>query len=864
MRNVLVCFWVLALFSGFSTRLNAQMQVERLDRGLVAVRSNQGYYLSWRLLANESYETGFNVYRGNTRLNAEPVTESTSFTDPASPLSSVYYVRAIHHGEEQQDRKQARIINSTEGSNAGYFDIPVNRPATGVLGSAYSPGDASAGDLNGDGEYEIVFKWDPGNAKDNSQSGSTDNVYLDAVTLNGEHLWRIDLGPNIRAGAHYTQFLVYDFDGNGKGEIMVKTAPGTKDGTGKFLSKGPAATANHSALYRNTNGYILSGPEYITVFDGLTGLELATDDYWPSRGTVSSWGDSYGNRVDRFNATVAYVDGQRPSAVFQRGYYTRMTIAVWDWRNGTLNRRWTFDSNSEGNGLYYGQGNHSIHVIDANGDGKQDIVTGSSVISGNGSGLHTSRMGHGDACHVSFMNKNSTRPMIFMPHESDGHGVSLRYADDGELVFNHRNNNDVGRGCAGELDPEQPGFHFWATNGLGLYNITGSRVGNIPNSINFVIWWDGNLSRELMNSNTIDRWNILSNNSTRLLTGTGAGSINGTKSTPVLQADLFGDWREEVILRRNDNSALRVFTTTMPTAHKLFTFMHDPVYRVAVSWQNSSYNQPPHPGFYVASDMNFPPPVPMGLPVAGFNRGSGEIIADLMVYDDVNALRWQVMQNLSSSVSVYGDKTYFASQMPGFLQGSEWIRTAAGSGGFENSDGLASFMVLQEAKVYVVHPATAENRPGWLSSFTLKPEKVILSVTGQAPAEMSLFEREVSRGDTLFLGTIATIQPMYFVAAIKKGINSYGPVPAAGNAIKIYPNPFSGSCRIVFETKAESFVSAGVYNSDGRRVLLLLNGMVGAGNHTVMIEGASLPPGIYLVKMQSNNQLFQKKIVLVK
>jgi len=586
------------------------MQVENLNRGLIAVRSGQGYYLSWRLLANEPYNTGFNVYRGETKLNSTPITETTTYKDANAAQNSSYTVRAVVGGTEQANSEPAIIINNVEGSNAGYININLQRPATGAQGGTYSPGDGSVGDLDGDGIYEIVVKWDPNNQKDNSQSGVTDNVIIDAYTLTGTRLWRIDLGQNIRAGAHYTQFLVYDFDGDGKAEMMVKTAPGTKDGTGANIKMGPAATASHSTAYRNADGYVLSGPEYLTVFDGATGKELATVDYWPARGTVSSWGDNYGNRLDRYNATVAYVDGEKPSAVFQRGYYTRMTFAVWDWRDGQLKQKWTFDSNASGNGNYAGQGNHQISVADANGDGKHDIITGAAVIGGDGKGMHTTRWGHGDALHVAHMIKSTATPQIYMPHEdkSTGHGVLLRQASNGTTIFNvPKADTDVGRACTAELDKDAPGFKFWAASGMGLYDIAGKVVGNVPSSMNHIIWWDGDLTRALLDGNQINKWKISNNSATRLLTATGFGSVNGTKSNPVLQADLFGDWREEVIFG-NGTNAIRIYTTTMATTHRLVTLMHDPVYRVAVSWQNSSYNQPPHPGYYIASNMDFPPP----------------------------------------------------------------------------------------------------------------------------------------------------------------------------------------------------------------------------------------------------------------
>ncbi|MCL2689403.1 MAG: Ig-like domain-containing protein [Chitinispirillia bacterium] len=614
------------------------MQVERLNRGLIAVRQGQGYYLSWRLLANEPYNTGFNVYRGATRLNSTPITGATIYTDANTPVqtgTSTYTVRAVVGGTEQAASDPAILIANTEGANAGYMQINLQRPPTGAQGGTYSPGDGSVGDLTGNGVYDIVIKWDPSNQQDNSNNGITDNVIIDAYTLTGTRLWRIDLGPNIRAGAHYTQFMVYDFDGCGKAEMIVKTAPGTRDGTGQFLRTGPAAGANHSAIHRNANGHIVTGPEYLTVFDGETGRELSTVEYWPLAGTVSNWGgagrDNGGNRVNRFNAVVAYLDGQRPSAVFQRGYYERMTFAAWDWRNGQLTRRWTFDTGvcTDTRNPYCGQGNHSLSVADVDNSGRHSIITGAAVIKYDGTGLWTSGLGHGDALHVAHMIKDNPIPQVYTPQESGSVGVSLRHANNGNAIFSVNNSSDVGRAVAAHLDANFPGFQFWASGGMGLYDMTGRVIGNLPNngnnstpggnlSINHVVWWAGTLSRQTLDGDKIASWDIRTNTGSRLLTANGASSINGSKANPVLQADIFGDWREEVIWAVGNN-AIRIYTTTMPTTHRLVTMMHDPTYRVAVAWQNSSYNQPPHPGYYIASDMNFPPPA-LNVAVVG---GSG-------------------------------------------------------------------------------------------------------------------------------------------------------------------------------------------------------------------------------------------------
>jgi rhamnogalacturonan endolyase len=607
---------------GLAAEIPAQMQVEDLKRGLIAVRQGDGYYLSWRLLGHEPYDTGFHVYRDDRRISDEPITKATLFLDRQAPLDSTYTVRALQEDQEMAASEPARMIQQTQGAHAGYFDIPLQRPEPGSHGGTYTPNDASVGDLTGDGHYELVLKWEPSNARDNAQRGITDPVLLDAYTLDGDHLWRIDLGPNIRAGAHYTQFMVYDFDGNGHAELMVKTAPGTRDGTGGLLSQGPAAHANHQQQYRNRHGCILEGPEYLTVFHGRTGAELATVDYVPARGQVSAWGDDYGNRVDRFLAAVAYVDGQQPSAIFCRGYYTRMVLVAWDWRQGQLTHRWTFDTDQRpyNHQRWRGQGNHQLAVVDANHDGRHDIVYGSAVIDGDGQGMHTTGYGHGDALHATHMVKGDPIPKIFMPHELGDYGVTLRHADTGEFLFDVRMPGDIGRGVAAELDLEVPGFKFWAASRLGLFDLQGQVVGRIPNSINHVIWWDGELSRELLDRNQITKWSVKQQRGTRLLDAEGALSINGTKANPSLQVDLLGDWREEVIFRTDDQRHLRVVTTTMPTSHRLVTLMHDPVYRVAIARQNTAYNQPPHPGYYIASDMDFPPPA-LNIRVTSDNGG---------------------------------------------------------------------------------------------------------------------------------------------------------------------------------------------------------------------------------------------------
>nr|WP_256338038.1 rhamnogalacturonan lyase [Paenibacillus sp. 276b] len=572
--------------------------MEFLDRGVVAVKTGTGVFVSWRLLGTEGSNVSFNVYRDGTKVNASPITNSTNLQDASGTSSSKYTVRAVVSGNEQA----ASAAASVWGNN--YLSVPLSVPAGGTtpdgVAYTYSANDASAGDVDGDGEYELIVKWDPSNSKDNSQSGYTGEVFIDAYKLNGTRLWRISLGKNIRAGAHYTQFMVYDLDGDGKAEVAMKTADGTKDGTGVVIG-------DASKDYRNSSGYVLSGPEFLTIFNGQTGKELSTVNYEPARGNVSDWGDNYGNRVDRFLAAIAYLDGERPSLVMARGYYTRTVLVAYNWRDGQLTKQWTFDSNTSGNSGYAGQGNHNLSVADVDGDGKDEIVYGAMAVDDNGKGLYTTGLHHGDAMHLSDLDPDRAGLEVFQVHETPSNaGVEFRDARTGQLIWGIPTTKDIGRGMAADIDPRYKGAEVWADG--GLYTAKGQKIGTtLPSSTNFGIWWDGDLLRELLDSNRIDKWDYANSQTVNLLTASGVSSNNGTKSTPNLQADLFGDWREEVVWRTNDSSALRIYTTTAVTDKRIYTLMHDPVYRLGVAWQNVAYNQPPHTGFYLGDSMSTPP-----------------------------------------------------------------------------------------------------------------------------------------------------------------------------------------------------------------------------------------------------------------
>ncbi|WP_416906175.1 rhamnogalacturonan lyase [Micromonospora echinospora] len=572
-------------------------QVEDLDRGLISVRSGTGNLVSWRLLGTETSGVSFNLYRGGTKVNGTPITGATNHLDSGAAAGATYTVRAVVDGVEQPPSAPALSFTG------GHLDVPIQPPPGGTTpgGEAYTyvANDASVGDLDGDGRYEIVLKWDPTNAKDNSQSGYTGPVFVDAYSLTGTRLWRIDLGRNIRAGAHYTQFQVYDYDGDGRAEVAMKTADGTRSGTGQTIGSG-------SADHRNSSGYVLAGPEYLTMFDGRTGAVLSTVAYDPPRGNVSSWGDNYGNRVDRFLAGTAYLDGQRPSLIMARGYYTRAVVAAWDFRNGTLTKRWTFDSNASGNGAAYGQGNHNLSVADVDADGRQEIVYGAATLDDNGRLLHSTGNGHGDAMHVGDLDPARAGLEVFKVDE-DASKPSSYFADarTGQIIWSTPASGDNGRGVSGDIWAGSPGAESWSSAASGIANTRGQNVGRKPSSTNFLVWWDGDPVRELLDATRIDKYGT--GGDTRLLTGSGVAANNGTKATPALSADILGDWREEVIWRTSDNTALRIYSTPTPTATRIHTLMHDPQYRTAIAWQNTAYNQPPHPGFFIGDGMPTPP-----------------------------------------------------------------------------------------------------------------------------------------------------------------------------------------------------------------------------------------------------------------
>jgi rhamnogalacturonan endolyase len=675
------------------------------------------------------------VYRDGTRI--AKVTDSTNYLDPAGGPASRYQVAALVRG-----RPVDRSAPVTPWA-AGHTDLPLRKPADGVTpaGEAYtySANDISVGDVDGDGRYEYVVKWDPSNSKDVSQVGYTGPVYIDVYTQQGRLLYRVDLGVNIRAGAHYTQFLVYDFDGDGRSELMFKTAPGTRvihyrpDGSvaaeryitlpredvragvthrddyrlsaaGYYehvvaMFKGwsthpevvagrwpatleqafgieprytyPLSDADARALadhfidvyapsrssrnqLRNFAGFVVHGPEYLSVFSGAGGRELETIRYEPGRHDDGlMWGDyamsriEPGNRVDRFLSGVAYLDGRRPAAIFARGYYTRTTLVAYTWNGRRLVRQWFVDSGwvpmtnpfndgphgRDGTDPVYGkittQGAHSLSVADVDNDGRQEIVYGAATIDDDGSLLYSSfglmppesatpgemaRLGHGDAMHVTDIDPARPGLEIYMVHEGGRYapyGYALRDARTGQVIYGGYTGADTGRGMIGDVEPAVAGLETWcsapasAVTGCTMRSASGADLGTQMPGTNMSVRWAADMTTQIISGAIDVTPSIEDRKRGRLLTLEGTLTNNYTKGNPGLVADVFGDWREEVLVRTADSSAIRFYLSTEVTGRKLYTLMHDPQYRVEVARQQTTYNQPSYPGFYLASDVDF-------------------------------------------------------------------------------------------------------------------------------------------------------------------------------------------------------------------------------------------------------------------
>lgn len=607
---------IIALLCSGSIALSQPYMGERLSAGLVGIPTEKGMYLSWRLTLNDAPDVAFDLYRSTDngaeiKLNKEPVRKTTDFLDETADFNADN--RWILKTE---NRVVATWCRSREEEQHPYLSIPIKRPEGGEVAGEpyhYAANDCSVGDLDGDGDYEIILKWSPSNSKRPPQRGFSGNTYLDAYKMDGTFLWRINLGPNVRSGAATTNFLVFDFDGDGCAEVCCKTGDGTVDGTGHIIGDSKAdwrTWDKESATY----GKIVNGPEYLTVFEGRTGKELDTQEYIPTRYPLDGWGgiggncgnDNTGGRSDRFTAGVALLDGKTPSPVMVRGWYGRTVVAAWTFTDGKLKHTWTFDSARPGLESYSGMGNHSVTIADFDGDGYDEICVGAMTVDHDGKGLFSTGLRHGDALHAGRLIPSRPGMQVFGVHENEGDNEIVRRTPavamfdgaTGEIIWQDGLGQDAGRGVAADIDPRYEGAECWCNVGGLRRGDTGEFISkHKPNSCNFTLYWDADPLAELLDHVSISKWNWQTEKTDLLLKAEGVVSNNGTKGNPCLSGDILGDWREEVIWASEDQTELRIYSTTIPATDRRPTLMNDRQYRLAIAWQNVAYNQPPHTSF---------------------------------------------------------------------------------------------------------------------------------------------------------------------------------------------------------------------------------------------------------------------------
>ena len=558
----------------------------------------------------------FDLYRSSgggaeVKLNKEPIDRTSDFLDRTVDytVDNRWTLKATTGEVATWTRLKGEKRNP-------YLSIPVCKPEDGEIAGesfTYTANDCSVGDLDGDGEYEIILKWSPSNSKRPPQRGFTGNTYLDAYKMDGTRLWRIDLGPNVRSGAATTNFLVFDFDGDGCAEICCKTGDGTVDGLGHRIGDAQADWRTWDKK-SPTYGKIVNGPEYLTVFEGRTGKELDSKEYIPTRYPLDGWGgvggncgnDNTGGRSDRFTAGVAFLDGKTPSPIMVRGWYGRTVVAAWTFTNGALKHTWTFDSAAPGWEAYSGMGNHSVTVADFDGDGCDEICVGAMTVDHDGKGLFTTGLRHGDALHAGRFIPSRQGMQVFGVHENEGDNeivkrtpaVAMFDGATGEIIWQDGLGQDAGRGVAADIDPRYDGAECWCNIGGLRRGDTGEIISNRkPDSCNFTIYWDADPLAELLDHVSISKWNWNAESTDLLLKAEGVVSNNGTKGNPCLSGDILGDWREEVIWPSEDQTELRIYSTTIPAVDRRATWMNDRQYRLAIAWQNVAYNQPPHSSF---------------------------------------------------------------------------------------------------------------------------------------------------------------------------------------------------------------------------------------------------------------------------
>ena len=590
---------------------NAQRFTDKLDRGLVAVKTTKGVYCSWRIQADEYYDVKYNLYRDGTRVNAEPL-DVSNFTDASGSESSQYTVKAVLNGVEQQASKAATVFKSN------YKEIKIKHDAS--LKATYEPNDACCADVDGDGEVEILMKFNnkeegeqlyPKNGPTINGVATKEYSMLACLKQDGTVLWWVNCGPNMGDFQNNEQNIVgYDWDMDGKAEVVMRLEEGSTvhmaDGTTYTIgADGKNGTSWKNYREPKASGsvewFTHYGKEFLWYCEGATGKPYQCIEFPLKRledgetDLKAAWGDGYGHRSSKYFFGAPYLDGKHPSIFLGRGIYTRHKFIAYDVDPKThdLNVRWKWTNNQPGS-PWYGQGYHNYIVADVDWDGRDEIVWGSMVIDDNGMGLSTTGLGHGDAQHIGDFNPYIHGQEMFACNE-DNPSNNYRDATTSKIYYRKTDTNDDGRCLAGNFYNDFPGAVGHSAHDTPISTVTNEHVSTNTNglSMNFRIYWDGDLLEECFNNTEVTKPGVGT-----IATFLGAYSNNGTKATPCYQGDIFGDWREEVIERTADNN-IRIYTTNEPTKWRNYSLWYDHQYRNGMVWQPCGYNQPPHVSYFL-------------------------------------------------------------------------------------------------------------------------------------------------------------------------------------------------------------------------------------------------------------------------
>lgn len=838
----------------------ATPQMERLGRGLTVANNGTGTFVSWRLLGSDEPTATFTLLRDGVEIAKISGSDPTSYVDASGSVSSVYTLK------DEKGKVSSTVITLPEYykdnyGHAAWKQVQLDPPADGVTPAnesySYTPNDMSMGDLDGDGEYELIVKWDPSNSKDNSAAKTgnyTGNVFIDAYKIDGTKLWRIDLGRNIRAGAHYTQYLVYDFDGDGIAEIAMKTSDATVDGTGKVIG-------DANADYRTTSGTIMSGNEYLTVFNGKTGAAITTIDYLPGRGLIS--GDSYGNRDNRMLAAVAYLDGVHPSMIFCRGYYTEVYIAAFDFDGKNLSLRWYSENPTAGVGLY-GQGNHNLSVADLDGDGFDELVYGSAALNHDGTLRYRTGFGHGDAMHVSDMDPDREGLETYDVHED---GLAATYTEelrdkDGNVIwgtlqatYGDGKGVDNGRGLAADIDSTNRGFEMWSGTSGGIRTVKGELLSEITPSVNFRVYFSGDLQDELLDATggggsggKIEKWNSTTKSVDRFLNLYGINNTtlnNYTKANPCLSADIFGDWREEIITRSStDPSVVNIIVSNYTTPYRVYTLMHDLQYRESIAWQNVGYNQPPHLSYYLPDHV-------------GENLEKPDISYVTQLGDAPAFMEFVKMFEASTPDSA--STGYVESDHAGFLGSAYW--------NFENVAGsFTSYYLTSKsdttATLAFVYANGGTSDRKMVVTLGENSYTVSFPSTGWDTWDTALVTVAVPQGDFTLTLSSATTDGGPNICVFAFDISTIGKMGEDLNGSEdttalqktvVSRSNFYNPILEILNTNEAGMAHLEIFNMQGKRIRSI-SANVHVGENAVSLHKELLPAGVYMVKASVNSR----------